>query len=638
MGLAGYPLCFGWPSPEGRVAVWGHAPRAHRGEAVARHTGATLLRIEDAFLRSLFPGRAGEPTLGLLIDLQGIHYDPSRPSDLETLLATHPLDDHALLERARRAMARLKASGLSKYSAHDPGLAPPPPGYLLVIDQVKGDASLTHGGLDGPLPPHLFREMLVQAQLDFPGARIVIRTHPEARGGHRPGHFLPEDAQPDHITLHEVPTNPWELLEGAIAVYTVSSQLGFEAIFAGHRPRVFGLPFYAGWGLTEDLTAHPRRRRRLTRAQLFAAAMLLYPKWYDPCRDRLCAFEDTLDHLEALTRAWAEDRHGYTALDMRLWKRPHLQAFFGQWQRLRFSKTPSPDRPNLVWGAAPAPATGRTIRIEDGFLRSRGLGADLTPPLSLVADDLGIYYDPGQASRLEALIAAPLPPGAEDRAHALIKAITNHDLSKYNLAGTLPPLPEGHRILVPGQVEDDASIRLGAGPIRTNLALLQETRRQNPDAVILYKPHPDVEAGLRTGAIPEGGAKQYADLILPQADPARLLSEVDELWTITSTMGFEALLRGLPVTTLGAPFYAGWGLTRDLGPILKRRTARPSLEALAHAALIAYPRYHDPISGLPCPPEVALERLASGPLPRKPSLRLLAKLQGAFTSYNWLWR
>ena len=42
------------------------------------------------------------------------------------------------------------------------------------------------------------------------------------------------------------------LMEGAVAVYTVSSQLGFEAILAGHRPQVFGQPFYAGWGLSED--------------------------------------------------------------------------------------------------------------------------------------------------------------------------------------------------------------------------------------------------------------------------------------------------------------------------------------------------------------------------------------------------
>jgi capsular polysaccharide export protein len=103
-------------------------------------------------------------------------------------------------------------------------------------------------------------------------------------------------------------------------------------------------------------------------------------------------------------------------------------------------------------------------------------------------------------------------------------------------------------------------------------------------------------------------------------------------------MGFEALLRGVSVTTFGAPFYAGWGLTTDLGKIPARRNARPSLAALAHAALIAYPRYFDPVSRLPCPPEVALDRLAEHATPRPPVLRLLAKLQGVFASLAPLWR
>ncbi len=636
LSLAGLALRIGFPGKGDGVVVWGHAKRAARGEWVATRRGAQLLRLEDAFLRSLFPGRMGEPTLGLLIDGQGAHYDPATPSDIETLLATNPLDDHALLERARLGMARLKTLQLSKYAAHDPDLSAPPPGYVLVIDQVRGDASLTQGGLDGPLSPHLFRDMLVQAQLDFPGARIIIRTHPETQNGHRQGHFTPADAAEDHITLLSDPVSPWELLEGALAVYTVSSQLGFEAIFAGHKPRVFGLPFYAGWGLTVDQTPHPRRRRKLTRAQLFAGAMLLYPTWYDPCRDRLCTFEDALDHLEAQTRSWREDRHGYVALNMRLWKRAHLRAFFGRWKKLRFAKTPRTEQPVLVWGMADGPA--QAIRIEDGFLRSRGLGADLTPPLSLVADDLGIYYDPTTPSRFEALIAAPLPPGGEARATALMERIRAQRLSKYNLDHALPELPQGHRILVPGQVEDDASIRLGAGTIRTNLALLAETRRRNPDAQILYKPHPDVEAGLRPGAIPPSEALRHADMVLEQADPAQLLAHVDALWTMTSTMGFEALLREVPVTTFGAPFYAGWGLTCDMGAAPARRTARPSLAALAHAALIAYPRYFDPVSRLPCPPEVAVERLSDHSSSRPPSLRLLAKLQGLFASYAPLWR
>ncbi|MFN4058079.1 MAG: capsular polysaccharide biosynthesis protein [Roseinatronobacter sp.] len=628
---AGLPLRAGWPKAGDRVAVWGHAPRATRGEWVAARSGARLIRLEDAFLRSLQPGRLGEPPLGLLIDQTGVHYDPQHPSDLETLLATHPFDDHALIAAAREGIARLTHLGFGKYAGHDPDAALPEPGYVLVVDQVRGDASLAHGGLHGALSPHVFREMLVQAQLDWPGTRIVIKTHPETAKGLRAGHFGQGDAT-GNITLLTEAVAPYPLLTGALAVYTVSSQMGFEAILAGHRPQVFGLPFYAGWGLTDDQIPHPRRRRKLTRTQLFAGAMLLYPRWFDPNRGRLCSFGEALDHLEALVRAWREDRGGHVGLNMRAWKRGHLQAMFGQWKPVRFQ--PMADRPVMVWGAAPAPEG--TARLEDGFLRSRGLGAELTPPLSLIRDPMGLYYDPARPSLIEHHMTQPLPPGGEARAERLRARINASGVSKYNLPGARPEMPEGHRILVPGQVEDDASIRLGAGAVRTNRALLEAVRAANSDAVIVYKPHPDVEAGLRPGACVTDG---LADLVLTKADPVWLLDQVQEVWTITSTLGFEALLRGVPVTTLGAPFYSGWGLTRDLGPVPARRAGhRVSLPALVHAALIAAPRYHDPISNLPCPPEVALERLIHGPLPRPPALRALAKLQGALASYAHLWR
>lgn len=108
---------------------------------------------------------------------------------------------------------------------------------------------------------------------------------------------------------------------------------------------------------------------------------------------------------------------------------------------------------------------------------------------------------------------------------------------------------------------------------------------------------------------------------------------------MTSTLGFEALLRGVKVVTLGAPFYAGWGLTRDLGDIPARRQIQVPLESLIHAVLIDYPRYHDPITGLACPVEVAAERLAHGQnAPRGRGLRLLAKLQGVFAGFAHLWR
>ncbi len=653
--LAGHEICLGLPGPGDAVAVWGRSPHAWRGEAVASRRGVPVVRIEDAFLRSVRPGRAGDAPLGLLIDGRGVHFDGASPSDLEHLLATHPLDDSNLLGRARDGIGRIRALDLSKYNIHDE-TPPPPPGYVLVVDQTRGDASVRHSGADDTA----FAGMLARAMEDHPAARIVIKTHPETALGLRKGHFSP--ALPDRVSLLGAPVSPWALLEGAVAVYTLSSQMGFEAILAGHRPHVFGQPFYAGWGLTQDEAPQPRRRRSLTRTQLFAAAMILAPTWYDPCRDRLCSFEEAVDQLEAEVRAFRQDRAGHVAAGMRLWKRGWMQRQFGRERRVIFADPPAKaaalaartGRSLLVWaGKLPEGWSGPALRVEDGFLRSRGLGAGLVPPLSLVTDDLGIYYDPSRESRLERLILTPPPPGGLARAARLRARILAAGVSKYNLPDKQPglpaDLPPGRRILVPGQVEDDASIRLGAGEVRRNLDLLRAARAANPDAVLIYKPHPDVEAGLRPGRIAAADLAGLADAVAEDADPVALIAACDAVWTMTSLLGFEALLRGKPVTCLGAPFYAGWGLTRDLGPVPARRRQaadghplpRPTLDQLVHAALIAYPRYHDPESRRPCPPEVALERLAAGQAaPRGPGLRLrlLAKLQGALASQSWLWR
>ncbi len=150
------------------------------------------------------------------------------------------------------------------------------------------------------------------------------------------------------------------------------------------------------------------------------------------------------------------------------------------------------------------------------------------------------------------------PPGGETPAPSGCAALIAARVSKYNLAAAaLPDLPAGHRILVPGQVEDDASIRLGQATVRTNLGPVAGARAANPGACIIYKPHPDVEAGLRPGAIDATG---LADVVARHADPLALIEACDEVWTMTSLLGFEALLRGKPVTCLGAP------VLRRLGP------------------------------------------------------------------------
>lgn len=633
--LAGWQPRLSLPRPGDAVGIWGASPTAWRGRRVAARYGAPLVTVEDAFLRSVLPGRASgrlaaRGPVGLLIDPEGLHFDPSRPSTLERLISGPLAPD--LAQRAREGLARLRAADLSKYNGHDPACPPPAPGYVLVIDQTRGDASLQGAGRA------LFLQMLQAARDENPGARVVIRSHPETAAGLRPGHLGAQDLRQGDI-LCDGPVSPWRLVENADRVYAVSSQLGYEAVLAGHRPRLFGQPFYAGWGLTEDAFPLPAGRRgQASREALFAASHLRGPVWYDPCRDRLTGFEGALEQIEAEARTFRQDRAGHVAYGMRLWKRRFLAREFGDARPLRFAARPAP-QVTLAWAGA-ADQVPQAIRVEDGFLRSRGLGAALTPPLSVVADDLGIYFDPRTPSRLEALIADGPPPAGEARAARLIAALIAARLTKYNLGGDARlPEPDGRRrILVPGQVENDASILRGAGAERTNLDLLARVRADNPGAQIIYKPHPDVEAGLRPGRIAPADLAGLADHVADHADPVALIAAVDEVWTITSTLGFEALLRGLPVTVLGAPFYAGWGLTRDLGPVPARRQARPSLAALIHACLIAYPRYRDPVTGLPCTAELALERLTQGAGSRRPALRVLAKAQGALAGHAWIWR
>ena len=251
--------------------------------------------------------------------------------------------------------------------------------------------------------------------------------------------------------------------------------------------------------------------------------------------------------------------------------------------------------------------------IEDGMIRSVGLGANCVPPLSVIVDGGGIYFDPSGPSDLETILAeAEMPPALLARAAALRARTVAEGITKYGRAvpAQLRPRDARRRVLVTGQVEDDRSILTG-GAGMTNLALLEATRKLEPDAWIVYKPHPDVEAGHRKGRISDSQASLHADAIERDAPITALIDSVDALHVITSLAGFEALLRGKAVTTHGTPFYAGWGLTSDLKPLPPRRGRCRTMDELVAGTLILYPRYVDPMTRLPCTPELLIERISS---------------------------
>lgn len=262
------------------------------------------------------------------------------------------------------------------------------------------------------------------------------------------------------------------------------------------------------------------------------------------------------------------------------------------------------------------------IRMEDGFLRSVGLGAGWVPAASLILDSQGIYYDARHSSDLEWLLEnQPVDKHQIKRAHDLRQLIIKARLSKYNLSqpNRIATLPSDRlKVLVPGQVADDASVLTvltaldqpvhSKSDFNVNLELLKKAREHNPDAYIIFKPHPDVLSGLRKGQVHRQDALNYADQVICNQDIIPLLESCDKVETFSSLTGFEALLRDKPVTVHGKPFYAGWGLTRDM-TALPSRTRKRSVDELVYLTLIEYSRYVDPLSFKPCEAEELVKSL-----------------------------
>lgn len=628
--------------PVGRPAAgalglvgWGLKGVFAAAAAYAQRIGMPYFALEDGFLRSIEPGD-GATVLSISVDPVGVYYDARRPSRLEQLVVRGL--DAAELARAGALAAQWRAARVSKYN-HARELAPPVPGpFVLVVDQTFGDASITYGLADASS----FTRMLEAALDEHPALPVVLKVHPDVIAGRKRAHFgALTPGQAARVTLLASDSHPPALLEAAQAVYVVTSQMGFEALLWGKPVRCFGMPFYAGWGLTDDALPAPARRRAATLPALVHAALIDYPRYLDPETFERCEPERAIAWMALQRRQRARFPAQVQAVAFSDWKKPIARAFLAG-STLQFVEAPQPlagAGARAVWGRPkdgdPVAETGGAplLRVEDGFLRSVGLGANWVRPLSWVVDERGMYYDASAPSALEDLLQrGGFEPALLERARALRAAIVASGVTKYNVGAGAWQRPATARpvVLVPGQVENDASIAYGAPGLRRNLELLRAVRERRPDAHLVYKPHPDVLAGKRPGGEHEDEARRWCDEIVTDVPMHRLLEAVDELQVLTSLAGFEALLRGKPVVCHGQPFYAGWGLTEDVLPN-PRRTRRASLDELVAAALILYPTYVSRSSGAFTTPERVLYELAhwaeTAPPAERPVVRALKRVK-----------
>lgn len=600
------------PSDIRVLAGWGFRPSTNRPRQLATRFNVPFLGLEDGFLRSFGTGRR-YPTLSLVVDELGIYYAADRPSALEELLASEtdvlcgPGADYAA------ARARMVSKGLSKYN-HAPDFDRLPvernAPKVLVVDQTLNDASVVYGLANEAS----FARMLETARREHPTATIYIKTHPEVSVGAKQGYLSHLSDDDSRFVMLREPISPASLLKHMDHVYTVTSHLGFEALLHGVPVTCFGMPWYAGWGVTDDRQLCQRRRRRRTVDELFAAAYLHYTRYLNPDTGERGTIFQVMDWIERQRDMHRRHPGRSIAIGFRRWKAHNLRPFLGfNGRAVHFvgdasaaaALLPTAKDRFYVWGNE-APSSVRSLsensgaqllHLEDGFIRSVGLGSDFVAPRALAMDSRGLYFDARQPSDLEVFLNThPFTDDDRHRATIVHELIVKHRLTKYNIEPIEQPSwhqPGRKVVLVPGQVEDDASIRYGCSQIRTNLGLLAAVRQACPDAFIVYKPHPDVKVRNRAGRVHAAAALRHADIIETEVSIVSCIEACDEMHTMTSLSGFDALLRGKPVVTYGMPFYAGWGLTYDRLAI-PRRTRQLSLKELIAGTLLHYPVYHDP--------------------------------------------
>ncbi|WP_444935019.1 capsular polysaccharide biosynthesis protein [Microbulbifer sp. JTAC008] len=600
---------------------WGLKPTAMKAKRIALRAGLPFACIEDGFLRSLGLGVNGAVPHSLVVDKTGIYYDASRPSDLETLIALADFTSEEL-ERAEKGIELLRANRLCKYnqSIDKPLDWSTNLKRVLVVDQTFGDVSVSAGQAS---ESH-FLAMLDSAIEDNPEAEICVKIHPDVITGKKKGYLLSLAFEKGCRIISE-DISPWAIFDYVEKVYVVTSQLGFDALIAGKEVHCFGVPFYSGWGLTKDRQFLSRRNINRSLSQLFCAAYLRYCRYINPYTGDKCEFEETVALIAEQKRQWLRFQGAWLGVGFSSWKRKFIPNFLSKNRKVDFVRGTSSisqcaaGANVFVWASRPTNSLQKKIegiqarlwRVEDGFIRSAGLGADLVAPTSLVFDSRGIYFDARSPSDLEIILSdTNFSDEILNRVKSLHLLLLRKRVTKYNIQGSVNlSLPDNKKIiLVPGQVESDASIAYGSPVIKSNHSLLESVRKGNPEAYIIYKPHPDVVAGARLGELPQGSKRLY-DLLVTEGDISLILDEVDEVHTLSSLAGFEALLRKIKVVTYGLPFYSGWGLTEDtllskaggdradFDVFKQRRRRKLTLDELIAGTLLLYPVYADAATG-----------------------------------------
>jgi capsular polysaccharide export protein len=270
---------------------WGRRKYGEWSRKTATFLKMPFLCLEDGFIRSINIGK--DPNIfSILVDDIGIYYDATRPSKLENLLNDYDFkSDQKLLKRAKVGIENIIFHNITKYNhvskelalnVNDNGSK-----KILIIAQTLGDLSLQYGYGN----QFTTQDLIDAARKENPNSELYLKVHPDVLHGIKKSDIDLELCK-EFCTIISEDVNPISLLKYFDAIYTKTSQMGFEALLLGKKTVCFGAPFYSGWGLTDDRVKIPRRKRILSLEEIFAAAYILYPLYHNPYTNESCEFED----------------------------------------------------------------------------------------------------------------------------------------------------------------------------------------------------------------------------------------------------------------------------------------------------------------------------------------------------------
>lgn len=281
--------------------------------AEAMKKNSPVYIIEDCFLRSIFSyvyaGKVDEKyckSIGITVDDITHYIDCSLPSRLEQWL-----NDKTLIiteeqkQRARKCIDKIIETSLSKYNNQpifEPDIGRKGAKKVLVVDQSYGDWSITKGGGSDDI----FENMLKSAIEENPDADIIVKTHPDTMSGTRGGYYTGL-VQHNNVYPMTEPINPISLVKSCDKVYVCTTQFGFEALMCGKEVHVFGIPFYAGWGLTHDRQKCERRTNTRTLEEIFYITYIMYSHYVNPDKKCRCEIEEAIGYLIELRKKYFEE-------------------------------------------------------------------------------------------------------------------------------------------------------------------------------------------------------------------------------------------------------------------------------------------------------------------------------------------